>query len=73
MAAMKEETGRALSVLAHRHEGSAARVPRQEPVLHAAVGRRTLCGFRPLPEHGWWRVVNGDLSQVTCERCLRQL
>jgi hypothetical protein len=70
MAAVKAR-GTAIVVLAHRHEGATSRVDRRAAVLHAAIGRRTLCGFRPLPEQGWSRVVGGDPGQVTCARCLR--
>jgi hypothetical protein len=71
MEAVKGATGATLSVLAHRREGAASQAERRPPVLHAAVGRRTLCGRRPLPEQGWTRVVHGEPGQVTCARCLR--
>jgi hypothetical protein len=73
MAAVKAAQEATMFVLAHRHEGAASRAEQQRLVLHAAVGRRTLCGFRPLPEQGWSRVASGDLGHVTCARCLRRL
>ena len=71
MAAVKASRDQAIVVLAHRHEGAGSRLERRAPVRHAAIGRRTLCGFRPLPEQGWSRVVGGEPRQVTCARCLR--
>ena len=71
MAGANTARSTAIVVLAHRRDGAEAQVERRTPMLHAATGRRTLCGFRPLPEQGWTRVADAVPAQVTCMRCLR--
>ena len=61
----------AVIVVAHQREGAAYSKHREAPVLHAAAGGRSLCGYRLVAEQGWARVAHNDLRQVTCGRCRR--
>ncbi len=61
----------AVIVVAHHREGAAYSKHRETPVLHAASGGRSLCGYRLFAEQGWARVAHNDLRQVTCGRCRR--
>ena len=64
---------RDLILVAHRPEGSAARLAKLSPMVHVASGRSSLCGRKLRPEHGWVRVEGHDLRHVTCGRCLKLL
>jgi hypothetical protein len=70
---MKTMELRDLILVAHRPEGSAARLATLPPMVHAAVGRSSLCGRKLRPEHGWERVAGHDPRRVTCGRCRKLL
>ncbi len=64
---------RDLILVAHRPEGSASRLATLPPMVHAAVGRSSLCGRRLRPEHGCERVAGHDPRRVTRGRCRKLL